>query len=332
MAVTIRDVALSAGVSASTVSRALSTPDRVNAATRERVRAAAEQVGYRPNRAARGLITGRTGNIGLIVPDLANPYFASVAKGAQARARDGDYAVFIADTEEEASAEPDAILALSTQVDGLVLCSPRMSDEQLAELDASVPLVVMNRRVNPCIAVDNADGMRQALAHLAALGHHWVAYVGGPKSSGSNGERLAGLASAAPDLDIELRQIGSFPPRFEGGVAAADLVIAAGVTAVIAYSDVIALGLLSRFSARGLVAPRGISVIGCDDIAMSAMAHPPLTTVALPKQRAGRAAISLLLELLEGELDPQSAARELPVQLIVRDSTGLPPRRDERDR
>lgn len=324
MTVTIRDVALTAGVSPSTVSRALSAPNRVNVVTRERVLEAAQRVGYRPNKAARGLITGRTGNVGLIVPDLANPYFASVVKSAQARARENDYAVFVADTDEEAGVEPDLILALAKQVDGLLLCSPRMADERLADIDAGVPIVVMHRRRNPCVLVDNRDGMRQALAHLAALGHRVVAYVGGPRTSWSGRDRLEGLEAAAPPLDVELRPVGNFPPQFEGGVAAADLVIASGATAVIAYNDIVAFGLLSRFGARGVVVPRDISVVGCDDIAMSAMVHPPLTTVAMPTEQAGREAVGLLIEILNGTVDPESVSRELPVQLIVRESTGLP--------
>jgi DNA-binding LacI/PurR family transcriptional regulator len=323
--VTIRDVASWAGVSPSTVSRALSSPDRVNAITRERVREAVERVGYRPNKAARGLITGRTGNIGLIVPDIANPYFASVVKGVQARARESDYAVFIADTEEEASAESELMQSLSKQVDGMILCSPRMPSEQLASVEANGPVVVLNRRMRPCVTVQNADGMRQALAHLAALGHQVVAYVGGPRTSSSNAERVEGLTAAAAELGVEVRWLGNFPPRFEGGVTAADLVIASGATAVVAYNDIVALGLFRRLSARGVEVPRDMSVVGCDDHATSVMVHPALTTVSLPKEQAGRVAVTLLLEVLKGEVDPSKAARELSVQLIVRDSTGLPP-------
>lgn len=125
MPATIRDVARLAGVSPSTVSRALSMPEMVNAATRARVATAVEQLQYQPNRAARGLTTGRTGNVGLVVPDLANPLFASVAKSVQARARRQGVAVFVADTEEDQTVEAGLIRALAQQVDGLILCSPR---------------------------------------------------------------------------------------------------------------------------------------------------------------------------------------------------------------
>jgi DNA-binding LacI/PurR family transcriptional regulator len=325
VAATIRDVARAAGVSASTVSRALSSPEMVNAVTREKVRRAAERLGYHPNRAARGLITGRTGNLGLIVPDLSNPFFADVVKGAQARAREHDYALFIADTDEEPGVEADLVRALSKQVDGLVVCSPRMEEAALRELGAEATLVLMHRRVEdvPSVAVDNADGMRQALAHLAALGHHRVALAAGPRTSWSNGERVRGLRDAATDLGLDLVEIGNFPPHPSGGVAAADLVLASKATAVVAYNDVVAIGLLNRLAARGIDVPSQLSVVGVDDIGMAQMTHPALTTVRIPKQESGRAAVNLLLAVLHH--DESTTQRQLPTQLIIRQSTGVAP-------
>src|SRR5689334_20339707 len=148
MPATIRDVARLAGVSPSTVSRALSLPDMVNADTRARVRVAVERLRYQPNRAARGLITGRTGNVGLVVPDLANPFFASVVKGVQARARRDDVAVFVADTDEEPAAEAGLFRALAKQVDGLILCSPRSDAEELVEIADETNVVLINRWVD----------------------------------------------------------------------------------------------------------------------------------------------------------------------------------------
>jgi len=327
MAPTIRHVAELARASPSTVSRALASPDVVNVATRQRVRAAADKLGYRPNRAARGLITGRTGNLGMIVPDLSNPFFAAVAKGVQARARERDHAVFIADTDESSDAEADLVLALSKQVDGIVLCSPRMLDADLGQITVQSKLVLLNRRLGDCpsITVDNADGMRQAIAHLVALGHRSIAYVGGPRTSWSNAERARGLREAAASAGIDLIEVGHFRPQFEGGVAAADIVVASGATAVIAYNDVVAIGLLSRLGARGIAVPRDLSVVGCDDIAMSMMSHPALTTVSVPQQSAGRAAVELLLAVLEDDERVGSRQRELPTQLMVRASSGIAP-------
>jgi DNA-binding LacI/PurR family transcriptional regulator len=327
VAPTIRDVAGAAGVSQATVSRALSAPELVRPATRARVEAAARRLGYRPNRAARGLITGRTGNLGLVVPDLANPFFASVVKGVQAAAQAADYSVFIADTDEQADAEVDLLRALAEQVDGLILCSPRAPDEELATIGPESRVVLMNRRSGdrPSVTVDNADGMRQAVDHLAALGHRRIAYVAGPRTSWSNTERERGLREAAEASGTELVHLGHFPPQFEGGVAAADLALAAGATGVIAYNDIIALGLLSRLGARGVPVPDRLSVIGCDGIDMSAMTHPALTTVSLPKRTAGRATVALLLSMLDSDAEAGPVHRELPTQLIVRDTSGVAP-------
>ena len=325
MAVTIKDVARAAGVSASTVTRALTLPELVHPDTRERVRRAAAALGYHPNRAARGLITGRTGNIGLLVPDLGNPFFPSVVKGVQARAHEADYAVFLADTDEDATAEAGLVRRLSKQVDGIVLCSPRMPDDELRTLVADTPVVLVNRRIArvPSVTAEFPEAMRQAVSHLTALGHRRIAYVAGPRSSWANRERVRSLRAVATDIDLV--EIGNVMPMFEGGVAAADQVLAADVTAVIGYNDLVALGLLNRFMARGVAVPGDISVLGFDDIALAAMVHPSLTTVALPKEQSGRAAVDLLLHLMADPDHPAASRRELPTQLMVRGSTGPTP-------
>jgi LacI family transcriptional regulator/LacI family repressor for deo operon, udp, cdd, tsx, nupC, and nupG len=338
MAATIRDVARLAGVSPSTVSRALSLPGMVNAATRAKVAAAVEQLGYEPNRAARGLITGRTGTIGLVVPDLANPFFASLTKGVQARARMRDVAVFVADTDEDPSAEAGLVRALSKQVDGVVLCSPRAGDAELTAIAQDTTVVLVNRSVQdlPGINYDNEDGMRQAVAHLVALGHRRIAWVGGPASSWSTQHRGVGLRNAAEELGARLVTVGHFAPTYEGGMAAADQVVATGASAVVAYNDLVAIGLLARLHSRGLSVPGALSVVGVDDIAMSRMARPALTTVRLPKQEAGRLAVELLLSMLDAPDRPGAAALvdlrgdlqgELHGELIVRESTGPAPQK-----
>ncbi|MEU8222855.1 LacI family DNA-binding transcriptional regulator [Kribbella sp. NPDC048915] len=337
MAATIRDVARLAGVSPSTVSRALSLPEMVNPATRARVAAAVEQLGYAPNRAARGLITGRTGTIGLVVPDLANPFFASLTKGVQARARHHDVAVFVADTDEDPSAEAGLVRALAKQVDGIVLCSPRVDDDELVAIAQDAAVVLVNRSAAglPGVAYDNEDGMRQAVAHLVALGHRKIAWVGGPATSWSTQHRGLGLRNAADSLRARLVPVGNFAPTYEGGVAAADQVVATGATAVVAYNDLVAIGLLARLHSRGISVPADLSVVGVDDIAMAGMARPALTTIRLPKQEAGRIAVELLLTVLDapdglGYTRPVAHQDELKGELIVRDSTGPAPRTDRR--
>ncbi|KQV06459.1 LacI family DNA-binding transcriptional regulator [Leifsonia sp. Root112D2] len=324
MAVTMRDVAKAASVSPATVSRALSSPKIVNPQTAEAVRQAADRLGYRLNRAARGLITGRTSIIGIIVPDLGNPFFASMVKGIQSRARAGGYSAIVSDSDEDGNAEAELIGELTGQVDGMILCSPRMSERDLHELAKEIPLVMVNRAADgiPSVVFDDEEGARQATMHLRSLGHRTLAWAGGPEASWSQGQRLRGVKIAVEETGLELLEFGPFVPRFESGIAAADLVLASQATAVLAYNDLMAMGILRRLFERGIAVPTDISVVGNDDLLFSTMGSPTLTTVALPIERAGRASVDLLLDLLT---QPDSAAqmhRELPTSLLVRGSTG----------
>jgi DNA-binding LacI/PurR family transcriptional regulator len=324
VAVTIHDVARNAQLSVSTVSRAFTTPELLREETRQRVLQVADRLGYRPNRAARGLITGRTGNVGVIVPDLANPFFPSVLKGVQARAREADYAVFLSDTDEDPRAEADLIRAMAKQVDGVVLCSSRMSSGQLEQIIGLTALVFINRRVPdaPAVLMDSAGGMRQVIDHLVALGHRRVVYLSGPRNSWSNRERRRGLKTAAR-RGLEVIELGPFAPRYEAGMHAADLALAEDVTAILAYNDLIAFGVLTRLNDRNVDVPGEISVLGFDDILLAAMCTPPLTTVSMPAEQAGRAAVELLVTLLGNPSGGDGEGRRelLPTQLIVRGST-----------
>jgi DNA-binding LacI/PurR family transcriptional regulator len=325
--VSIHDVAARAGVSIATVSRSFTVPSAVRDAPRESVLAAAAELGYEANRAARGLITGRTGNVGVIVPDLGNPYFHAVLKGAQASAREADYAVFVADGQESAAEEEALIKAMRKQVDGIILCSSRLPSRKLAELEPTPTVVLLNRLVPglPTIFVDSADGMRQAVEHLASLGHARCAFVSGPRRSWSNQQRHKGFLAAARRFGIEAVVVGPVAPQFESGVTAAEAVLEADVTAVVAYNDLVAVGILSRLAEMGVRVPDELSVVGFDDIALAAMVTPALTTVALPKALAGRAAVELLLERLESaEAPSHPEPRGLPASLVVRGSTAPP--------
>ncbi|MEU8658749.1 LacI family DNA-binding transcriptional regulator [Actinoplanes philippinensis] len=319
---TVQDVARAAGVSVSTVSRAL-TGGSVSPSTREAVMAVAHRLGYQPNRAARGLITGRTGNLGLIVPDLRNPFFADVAKGVTARARAVDCGVFISDTDEDPVAELEAIATLRHNTDGILLCSPRARDAELLAAADPENTVLLHRRVPglSSVVADIVDGTRQAVRHLRALGHRRIAYVSGPEDSWASRQRLAGIAEFEGDAELEILPVGSVAPTFDGGVLAGDLVLASTATAVLAYNDLVAMGLLHRLAARAAVVPERLSVVGYDDISFAAMSHPPLTSVAVPKDRAGAIGLDLLLG--RGSMTAaQGAEVILPTTLVVRASSG----------
>ena len=325
MPVTARDVARVAGVSVSTVSRALNKPDEVTPSTRDKVIETARGMGYRPNPAARHLITGKTGNIALIVPDLENPFFATVAKGVQSKARTSGYATVVADSDEDPSLEPDIVRDLTPQVDGVLLCSPRSPDSVIAQLAQECTLVLMNRQCGdiPMVMSDNLAGVRQAVVHLVALGHRRIAYAGGPTISWSNQQRLTALRAITEEQpEVELVELGSFQPYVSGGIAAGDLVLASGVTAVLAYNDLVGFGILVRLRQRGARVPDDVSVVGVDDIPMSALTTPPLTSVGIPLVNCGRAGVDLLLGLVRDPSAPPTHHYDLSFRLAVRESTG----------
>jgi LacI family transcriptional regulator len=339
---TIRDVARASGVHISTVSRTFSAPHLVNPDTRSRVLACAEHLGYRPNRAARALITGRTHNIGLIVADIANPFFPPLIKAAESQARHRDYNIFVADTNEDAGAEEELVHALAKQVDGVLLCSPRMSNSLIEQLSREVPLVVINRQVTglPAVVMDVGQGARLAIEHLTGLGHRDLALLGGPRGSWTSREIRRAATAAARSAEAALTILGPNPPTEGGGIAMAEQVRRAGVSAVLAYNDLMAIGLIEGLDSLGIRVPRDVSVVGIDDIALSRLTRPKLTTVATPTAAAGRTAVDMLLQH-----DSPSSARAgrggvrtntsddrrttaqvmLQTELVIRDSTAPGP-------
>ncbi|MEV4313624.1 LacI family DNA-binding transcriptional regulator [Actinocrispum sp. NPDC049592] len=325
MTVTIHDVARRAKVSISTVSRAFTAPGLVKPDTRNRVLSAANDLGYHPTGGPRKPVH-RTGHIGIIVSDLGNPFFTGILNGVQARARQDDVAVLFANSDGDPVTEENLARDMGKQVDGLVLCSPCMSDAQLRDLARQTSLVLLDRQIDdvPSVVMDSAGGMRQAIQHLAALGHKRCAFVGGPRDAWADTARRAGLHPAAEEHGVQVVEFGPFPPRFEGGLQGADLALAAGVTAIIAFNDLVAFGILARLNARGVPVPDEVSLVGFDDLAFAAISAPPLTTVAMPTEAAGRAAVNVLLALLDD--DHRTATnRLLDTYLIVR-ATTAPPR------
>lgn len=278
--------------------------------------------------------------LGLIVPDLQNPFFSGIAKGVQHRARAHGLSAVIADTDEDPRLEVELVARLATQVDGIVLCSPRMPDQALAALPPSPEIVLINRESENLrsVVIDNTDGMRQAIRHVHALGHRRIAYAGGQWGSWSDRERRRGLDAAARELsDVEIIQLGHFPTVFAGGVAAADLVTASGATAVIAHNDLVALGILDRLRARGTPVPGRISIVGFDDVPAATDISPTLTTVVVPLGLVGRTAVDLLVHPHQHDTpepdtsdgtsfgDGRTGTHRVAVSLVVRESTGPAP-------
>jgi LacI family transcriptional regulator len=318
---TISVIARELGVSRSTVSRAFTRPHLLRPETVDRVLATAEHLGYEANHAARALSTGRNGTIALIVPDIANPFFPPLIRAAQAGADKQDYCVMLGDSAENPQQEQQLISRFATQVDGFVLVSSRLTTAELADHARRRPLVLVNREVPnvPRVLIDSRTGLGEAVAHLAELGHKRIAYVGGPVSSWSDRQRRRAATTASADHGMSLTLLHARPATYAGGTETVDAVLASKSTAVIAFDDVVAHGVLAGLAARGVRVPDDVSVIGCDDVA-AAMTYPPLTTISLRCADAGDIAVSVLLDLVGGR-QLTDVRYSLDSKLVVRATT-----------
>lgn len=332
MAVTIKDVARESGVNISTVSRSLSGSYGVNKATRERVLAVANRLNYRPNRVARGLATGQSNTIGLIVSDIRNPYFSEVARGAEDAAWNAGCDVVLCNSDLDAAKQMRYVSSLlEKRVDGMLVNSiadlSKRQQEQLAT--SGVPIVLLNRpsgvKAFCSISVENYEGGVMVGNYLLELGHRRMAFLSGPKRHGSFSERARGFQQALADSRRAAEPVILHDDQsFAGGYRMARELLAERekITAVFAANDVIAYGLIRAAMEAGLRIPEDLSVVGFDDLEMSVILHPPLTTVRQPKYEIGRTAMEMLLARTKGGAKSLSEPehRILPVHLVIRES------------
>ena len=325
---TIYDVARECGVASSTVSRAFSRPGRVSASTAERIRAAAERIGYRADPIARALPTGRTSMIAVVVSDFTNPVYFPIVRGAEQAADEAGLTIVLRDTMESGPAERVGIYRVLAMVEGVVLASSRMSDAAIRAIAARIPLVLLNRVVPGVAGVvtDNSAGMRLAVEHLGSLGHESITYLAGPEASWADGVRWRAVYEAAQGFGLRARRIGPCLPTIIGGVNAVDELLRHPSPAVIAYNDLLAIGVLRGLAAAGVGVPAQTSIIGCDNIFGSDFCSPPLTTVAAPLRDLGLSAVRQLIAQIGGAKPSLSPPRVLPVHLVLRGSTAAPNR------
>lgn len=321
---TIYSIAEALGVSASTVSRAFSRPDLVKASVREEVLAKARELGYAPNRAARGLATGRTGLYGLMVPDITNPFFPPFVRAVQLAAGDRDTDILLIDSERSAAAEEDLVQRIRPQVDGLIVASPRLPSGRLKEMLAGVPSVVVNRAVRglPHVVCDNSAALAQAADHLYEVGHRRFALMRGPAAAWAatrRAEAVRGWAKGRPD--VALVELGPFEAQFVDGRAAAGEIVESEATAVLAFDDLMAAGVIAGLNDRGESVPRDRSIVGCDDVLLARTMTPSLTTVTAPLTELGRQAVELLRAVLSGRT-PRNVT--LAGALALRGTVGPP--------
>ena len=327
MRVSIKDIAKAAGVSHSTVSRALADSPLIAERTRARIHRIAQKRGYAPNAIARGLVMRQTHAIGVVVTSIADPFIADVVRGIERIALDKGYRVFLGTSQDEPAREVNLVKALREwNVDGVIVASSRMGGQYLSVLEAiGVPIVLINNQGadggHPIhsIAVDDVHGGEVATRHLIDLGHRAIAYLGGPADRLSNRERLKGyrraLAHAKITFDPALTLTGN--GRVETGEQVVHL-LAQKPTAIFCYNDMTAIGALRALKKAGLQIPRDVSLVGYDDIALAAYTDPPLTTVRQPKEELGSKAMQMLFDLLN-ETPVENI--KLPGELVVREST-----------
>jgi len=326
---TIYDIAELAGVNPSTVSRALSKPGRISAKTEKLIQDAAKTLNYRVNPMARALPTGRTNTLGLIIADITNPMFFEVVRGAERAAALSGYTLILAESQESGEREAETAERVAPSVDGLILVTTRLADEQIRDLAGLKPLVVINRRVEDVHAIvpELEPGIEQALDHLLGLDHRSIAFLSGPANSWMSVARWNELLAKAVDRGMTIVEIGGGAPTLDGGRNALARVVASGVSAVIAYNDLMAIGLMRAAQEGGLTVPGRLSIIGFDDIFGSDFTSPQLTTIRTPLALVGEYAARRALELLaddeEGDDGDDAAYPQLVTELVLRGSTGV---------
>lgn len=308
--VTIADVAQMAGVSSQTVSRAINNKGEIRPETRARILAIVERLGYRPSTLARGLAAHKSFTLGLVVPDIANPFFSEVARGAEEVAHGAGYSLLLCNIIEDPDREINAFRTLEAQrVDGVLLCSSRLSDEELRARAAKFPAAVLVNRTLPdsnlsSVSIDDEAGARHAVQHLLDSGRRTIAFLAGPPASRSGAHRARGYQRALAEANIRLDPELSLPcaPHLEGGRDAARALLALHpeIDGLLCYNDLTAIGALQACAELGRRIPEEIAVVGCDDIALAALVAPALTTSRSDKRRLGAEAVRLLLSQVGG--------------------------------
>jgi LacI family transcriptional regulator len=269
------------------------------------------RLGYRPSNIARGLVTKRTGTLGLVVPDNANPFFSEVARGAEHVAYAQGYNVFLCNTEEDTQRELAVLQLLEEkQVDGVVLCSSRLSDDVLQNVVTRHPAVILvNRRLTGgsvgAVLVDDEFGACLSIRHLLQTGHITIGFLAGPMASHSSSERSKGYRAALAEagLDYLPRRVRHCAPTVEGGREAACELLSAqsDLTALYCYNDLVAVGALQACAALGRTVPDDIAIVGVDNTLLASLVTPPLSTCGISRDELGAQAMQLLLKCINGE-------------------------------
>jgi len=327
----IVDVARRAGVSVGSVSRVINEHPTVTPATRERVELAVRELGYVPNAIAGSLRSRRSKTVGLIIPDVTNPFFSELALHVERSAAVAGYNVFLGNSDNSVDQQRHYLRAFAIRrVDGVILVP---ANEMRASFEFAVPVIGVDREVGgrPFVASDNIGGAKSAVEYLGALGHRLIGCLAGPRELPNAQARRKGYEEIA---DSMLRAAGVDPSSYvvsgdfsyDSGYAAGRLLLemTRRPTAIFASSDQQAIGVMRAAADLGLAVPRDLSIVGFDDIPLAKLVMPRLTTVGQPVREIGVLAMQLLLDLLSGAAAPRPRRRLLATSLQIRESCAPP--------
>lgn len=329
--ITIKDIAKSAGVSHTTVSRALRSDPRITPDTTERIVHIAEELGYVPNLIAQSLNAQRTYTIGMLVAFVTDPVVTEIMEGAEDVAQENGYCLFMSQSRNDLAREGNIIDTFQRRrVDGMIVVASRTESHYRTALEqAQVPLVLLDSvEVNakhPAVNVDNIGGACLAVEHLLQMGHRRIGYIGAMDRRLTNLRRLAGYEQTLQNAGIAIDSAWITHPEAEDdlrrGQIGAEHCLAAGVSAIFCYNDQIAISVLSSCYHNGIVVPRDLGVVGYDDIRAANYVNPPLTTIRQPLHEMGRTAMEMVLNLI----DKKHVANELlNCELVTRESVAPP--------
>jgi LacI family transcriptional regulator len=326
----LRDIATRAGVSVNTVSRALTGKPDVNAETRARVQALAKELGYTPNLLARSLLRGRSSLVGFVVTDCTDPFYSGLIRAVEMALSRKGYGMLLATSNEDTHKEDRALTILQEhRVDGILLTAVDIEAEHVRRLlSGRIPVVLLGRRSRdyrgPFVGTDNIAGAELIVSHLVDQGHERIAHITRADAATSAGERLTGYRNALEEAGsgADDRLVFAAFPTLAGGEAACDwlLQLSPPPTAIFAYNDSQAIGLIQGLQRRGISVPGDYSVAGFDDIQISHLISPGLTTVAQPVDEIGTRGAAILIDLIDGHPAPPAAL--LQPSLVVRQTTG----------
>lgn len=317
-----------AGVSTATVSRVLSGAAATLPATRERVLVAARELDYRPSGIARALKRRETRTLGLIVTDIGNPFYPQIIRAVEAAAHERGYGIVLGNGGDDSARELAHLeLLMERRVDGIIVASSRMTRRHTVTLRrAPVPIVLVNATAPgsglPAVATAHRAGARMAAAHLVALGHRRIAHITAPSAHAAAGQRRLGVRDALRGIGGPLIVEGD--GQVEGGDGATQALLGSGITGIVCYNDLTAIGALRALRRAGVPVPGEMSVIGFDDIEMATWTDPPLTTIRQPTDELGRWAVVWLARALTDATPHPAGPMHLEPQLVVRGSTAAP--------